>query len=253
MSDTVLLAVEGERATITLNNPAKHNRLGPAELRLFGAHLDAVESDPAIRVLVITGAGERSFCAGFDIGSIRTGEGARGDGFEALVDRVEALRVPVVGALNGGVFGGATDLALACDFRIGVQGMRLFVPPARLGLHYYPSGLRRFVERLGPGVAKRLFLLAEELDAAELLRIGYLDWLVPPGELAARTEAVASQAAALAPLSVQGMKRAINQIASGALDETGTRAAIARCYESDDLREGLAAYAEKRAPVFRGR
>lgn len=253
MSDTIKLAIDGPRATITLNNPAKHNRLGPAELTAFKAALDRVDAATDVRLLVITGAGEKTFCSGFDIGSIASRPDASGDGFESLVDRVEAMRMPTLAALNGGVFGGASDLALACDFRLGVRGMRLFVPPARLGVHYYPNGLRRFVERLGPGTAKRMFLLAEEFSDEELLRVGYLDWLVPAPELAGRTDAIARQALALAPLPVTGMKRAINQIARGALDEAQTKAAIAACFRSDDLKEGLAAYSEKRTPVFRGR
>ncbi len=163
------------------------------------------------------------------------------------------MAVPVIGALNGGVFGGATDLALSCDFRIGVTGMRLFVPPARLGLHYYPNGLRRFVERLGPGVAKRMFLLAEEFSDEELKRVGYLDWLVAPDQLRARCQALVDTLLANAPLPVRGMKRAINQIARGTLDTAATRAAIAETYTSEDLQEGLAAHREKRKPVFRGR
>lgn len=253
MSDTIKLAIDGPRATITLNNPAKHNRLGPAELTRFRDSLDQVDSAEEVRLLVITGAGDKTFCAGFDIGSIASRPDASGGGFEALVDRVEAMRMPTLAALNGGVFGGASDLALACDFRLGVKGMRLFVPPARLGLHYYPNGLRRFVERLGPGTAKRMFLLAEEFSDEELLRVGYLDWLVAPGELAAGVEHIAAQALGLAPLPLAGMKRAINQIARGALDEKSTKAAIAACFASEDLREGLAAYNEKRPPRFRGR
>jgi enoyl-CoA hydratase len=253
MSDTIKLVLDGPRATITLNNPAKHNRLGPPELISFKAALDQVDALPDVRLLVITGAGEKTFCAGFDIGSIGSRPDASGEGFESLVDRVEAMRMPTLAALNGGVFGGASDLALACDFRLGVRGMRLFVPPARLGLHYYPNGLRRFVERLGPGTAKRMFLLAEEFSDQELLRVGYLDWLVAPSELAIKREEIARQALALAPLPLAGMKRAINQIARGALDEPRTKAAIAECFRSEDLKEGLTAYNEKRPPVFRGR
>ncbi|MEO8559960.1 MAG: enoyl-CoA hydratase/isomerase family protein [Rhodospirillales bacterium] len=253
MSDTIILECNGASAAITLNIPAKHNRLGPAELMRLMQCLDQVAGDAQIRCLVITGAGERSFCAGFDIGAIDSAKEASGPGFEALVDRIETMPMPVVAALNGGVFGGATDLALACDFRLGVTGMRLFVPPAKLGLHYYPNGLRRFVERLGPGVAKRMFLLAEEFDAEELMRVGYLDWLVAPDRLRPRCAELVENLVGMAPLALRGMKRAINQIARGTLDTAATRAAIAEAYASQDLQEGLAAHREKRKPIFQGR
>src|SRR5262245_7966254 len=156
MSEHILLTIDGPRATITLNNATVHNRLAPADIRAFIAHLETIEAATDIRVLVVTGAGEKTFCAGFDLGSLKPGapteaeEGTEGGryGFEVLCDRLEASRVPTIGALNGSVYGGGTDLALACDFRVGIKGMRAFLPAGRLGLHYYPGGLRRFTERL---------------------------------------------------------------------------------------------------------
>ena len=100
------------------------------------------------------------------------------DSFETVMDRLEAMRMPTLCALNGGVYGGATDLALACDFRLGVRGMRFFMPAARFGLHYYPSGLRRYTQKVSPSFAKRAFLLSEEVTDEGLLAVGYLDWLV---------------------------------------------------------------------------
>ena len=94
------------------------------------------------------------------------------------MDRLEAMRMPTLCALNGGVYGGATDMALACDFRLGVKGMRFFMPAARFGLHYYPGGLRRYTQKVSPSFAKRAFLLSEEFTDDDLLRVGYLDWLV---------------------------------------------------------------------------
>jgi enoyl-CoA hydratase/carnithine racemase len=260
MTDTVLLTIDGPRATITLNNPAKHNRLDNDDIRALMGHLDTVEKAGDVRVLVLTGAGEKTFCAGFDLGTLR----ARGtapkaeqpqakSGFEVLCDRLESLRTPTIGAFNGGVYGGGTDLAIACDFRIGIHGMRAFVPPARLGLHYYPSGMRRFIERVGPGVAKRFYLLAEEFEGEELLRVGYVDWLVGREEFKSRVDELAATVANGAPLALQAMKVALNQIAANQLDETAVRARMKLCAESEDLREGLAALAAKRKPVFKGR
>jgi len=253
MNDSVLLAIDGAVATVTLNNPDKHNRLRPEDLRRIPQLLDQAEASPGLRVLILTGAGERSFCSGFDIGSIPSGPGVQGEGFEEMVARVASVKVPVIAALNGGVFGGAADLALACDFRLGVEGMRLFVPPARLDLHYYPAGLRRFVEKLGPSVAKRVFLTAEELSDSELLRIGYLDWLVKRAQFKERVGELAARIAGMAPLAVAGMKQAIDAFARAHADETPMRAAILQSYASQDLREGLAAQRERRKPRFAGK
>src|SRR5439155_26780436 len=126
------------------------------------------------------------------------------------------------------------DLALACDFRIGVDGMRLLMPAARLGIVYYPSGIERYVTRLGVAAAKRLFLTAQPIDTAEMLRIGYLDWCVPAAELMERVDALAATLAANAPLALAGLKRAINEIAGGRLDRAAPAAARSRCAASDD-------------------
>ena len=165
----------------------------------------------------------------------------------------KALRVPTIAALNGSVYGGSTDLALACDFRIGVDGMRLVMPAARLGIVYYPSGIERYVARLGVAAAKKLFLTAQPIDTDELLRIGYLDEAVSAGELNAKVDALAAALAANAPLALAGLKRAINEIAGGRLDRAALAAARARCAASEDHAEALQAWSEKRAPLFRGR
>jgi enoyl-CoA hydratase len=201
-------------------------------------------------VLVLTGTGA-SFSAGFHIGALHEDGGTTT--LEAVVDRLERLRLPTICALNGSVYGGATDLALACDFRLGVEGMRLVMPAARLGLHYYPGGLRRYVSRLGMGVAKRLFLLGEPLDTAALLACGYLDEAVPPGLLPARTAALAAQMAAHAPLAVQGMKQALNDIARGEASDPAIAARAAGVAASEDFAEGRRAWMEKRVPHFKGR
>ncbi len=161
--------------------------------------------------------------------------------------------MPTIAALNGSVYGGATDLALACDFRIGIAGMRLSMPAARLGIVYYESGIRRYVTRLGVAAAKKLFMTAEPIDAAEMLRIGYLDEVVAAEDLMARAEALAAMLAANAPLAVAGLKRAINETAAGALDRDALDAVRALCSASADHAEGVRAWTEKRTPVFGGR
>jgi len=253
---TPLLTLHDGRATLTLNRPAHHNRLHVEDLLALQRHFDTLAADPAVKLLVITGSG-RSFCSGFHIGDF---DGAPADApsagphlFEQTVDALEALAVPTICRLNGSVYGGATDLALACDFRIGSSGMELRMPAARLGLHYYPSGLRRYVSRLGLATAKRLFLLAEAVPAAELLALGYLDRVAAPDRLDAEVQAVADALAAGAPLALRGMKTSLNEIARGEFHLSSLREREARCAASDDLREGKAAFAEKRSPRFSGR
>ena len=170
-------------------------------------------------------------------------------GFERLADRLERFRLPTICALNGSVYGGATDLALACDVRVGVAGMELLMPAARLGLHYYRGGLQRYVSRLGVSAAKRLFLLAEPQDTATLLRIGYLDEVVADAAaLEVRVQALVDVLCQRAPRAVQAMKRALNDIARGDADLEAIEAASLD--KSAELVEGRAAWLARRAPLF---
>src|SRR6516164_7692184 len=257
-SSEPILTVSDGRAVVQLNRPREHNRIEPVDLAVLQDILTRVEADRLIRVLVLTATG-KSFSSGFHLGALadrlagKGGEGEDRDAFERTVDRLEALRVPTIAALNGSVYGGATDLALACDFRIGVKGMGLLMPAARLGIVYYASGIRRYVTRLGVAAAKKLFLTAQPIDAAEMLQIGYLDEVVAAGDLMSRAEALAATLATNAPLAVAGLKRAINEAAVGTLDRDALGAVRALCAASADHAEGVRAWAEKRAPVFAGR
>jgi enoyl-CoA hydratase len=240
------------RATITLNRPRHLNRLHREDLLALQGHIAELAADTSLRVVVLTGSG-RFFCAGFNLQELGSADDAGTDPqlFEHMVDALEALPVPTIARLNGSVFGGATDLALACDFRIGVQGMELRMPAARLGLHYYPSGLQRYLSRLGLAAAKRLFLLAETHAAADLLALGYLDTLVPAEALDAAVEQIAGSLLQGAPLALRGMKQSLNELSRG---EPGLiPARVQGCAGSADLREGLAAWAERRPARFTGR
>ena len=260
---TPLLSLHNGRATLTLNRPAQHNRLHVEDLLVLQRHFQTLAADATVKLLVLTGSGS-SFCSGFHIGELDAGGDGAADGavnaasagpqlFEQTVDALEALAVPTVCRLNGSVYGGATDLALACDFRVGVAAMALRMPAARLGLHYYPNGLQRYVSRLGLATAKRLFLLAEAVPAAELLALGYLDRLAAPDQLDAEVQAIADALAAGAPLALRGMKASLNEIARGGFNLPALREREALCASSTDLQEGKAAFAEKRAPRFVGR
>jgi len=183
-----LLEISGARATIRLNRPKHLNRLQSEDLGDLIKLFDRIEADPAIRVLVLTGTG-RAFSAGYDLGSIAEraasapAEQTAGSAFEVVANRLEDLSMPTICRLNGGVYGGSTDLALACDFRIGVDTAEMFMPAARLGLHYYTSGIKRYVSRLGADNARKLFLTAQKIEASEMLRIGYLTAVVPAESL----------------------------------------------------------------------
>jgi enoyl-CoA hydratase/carnithine racemase len=249
-----VIEIDGARATIRLNRPKHLNRLQADDLDTLLKLFDRIEADSAIRVLVLTGTG-RAFSAGYDLGSIAeraasAQEQTAGSAFEVVVDRLEDLALPTICRLNGGVYGGSTDLALACDFRIGIDSCEMFMPAARLGLHYYKNGIRRYVSRLGVDNAKRLFLTAEKIGAAEMLRIGYLTAMVPPEVLDEEVDKLAAILAGNAPVAMRGMKRAINEIARGRLDEAAADRRHRDSMRSVEIKEGLAAFAEKRPPKF---
>jgi len=249
-----VLAIDGARATIRLNRPKHLNRLQPEDLDALLKLFDRIEADPTLRVLVLTGTG-RAFSAGYDLGSIseRASNGheqTAGSAFEVMVNRLEDLALPTICRLNGGVYGGATDLALACDFRIGVDTAEMFMPAARLGLHYYKSGIGRYVSRLGADNAKKLFLTAQKIDAPEMLRIGYLTAMVPLEALDEEVDRLATVLAGNAPIAMRGMKRTINEIARGRLDEAAADRRAVESMHSTEIQEGIRAFAEKRPPKF---
>src|ERR1700726_181917 len=192
-----LLEIDGARATIRLNRPKHLNRLQADDLDALLKLFDRIEADRAVRVMVLTGTG-RAFSAGYDLNSVAeratsaVEQKSAGSAFEAVVNRLEDLGVPSICRINGGVYGGATDLALACDFRVGVDSCEMFMPAARLGLHYYKSGIRRYVSRLGVDNAKKLFLTAQKIEASEMLRIGYLTAVAPAEALDEEVDGLAT-------------------------------------------------------------
>jgi enoyl-CoA hydratase len=250
-----LLELNGARATIRLNRPKHLNRLQADDLGVLLKLFDRIEADPAIRVLVLTGTG-RAFSAGYDLNSVAeratsaVEENSAGSAFETVVNRLEDLGVPTICRLNGGVYGGSTDLALACDFRIGIDSGEMFMPAARLGLHYYTSGIKRYVSRLGADNAKKLFLTAQKISAAEMLRIGYLTAMVPTEALDQEVDRLAAILAGNAPVAMAGMKRAINEFARGRMDEEAADRRARDSMRGAEIKEGIKAFSEKRPPKF---
>lgn len=245
-----LLTVEGGVARVTLRRPRQANRLSVDDLATLRGFIADVDANAAVRVLVLAGEG-RHFCSGFDLGALGSVDaGAR---FGELADALEAARPITVARLHGGVYGGAADLALACDFRLGAPAVQMFVPAARIGLHFYAGGLKRFVSRLGLATAKQVLLAGRTLDAPALLACGYLDQLLPDVDtLDAALAALTAELLAMAPLALLPMKQHLNAIAAGRLDEQRLAADIGAARDSRDLAEGQAAWAEKRTAKFKG-
>jgi enoyl-CoA hydratase/carnithine racemase len=233
-----LLDVDGPRATLRLNRPSQHNRIDPDDIDVLHAHLDAALADPSVRVVVVAGTGGRTFSSGYTLQAIagRLDERA----LERLLDRIETLPLPTIAAIHGGVYGGATDLALCCDLRIGVPACRMFMPAARFALHYYPGGMRRYVSRLGHAAATKLFLAATTLESDEMLRIGFLTDLVPDDALDA---AVTRYVLALADNdagTIAAMKRSLGELAAGTADPATLERRYLDSLASPALRERLA-------------
>src|ERR1700719_630691 len=241
-----VLEINGARATIRLNRPKHLNRLQADDLDVLLKLFAEIEANSAIRVLVLTGTG-RAFSAGYDLNSVAeravsaAEQRSAGSAFEAVVNRLEDIGIPTICRLNGGVYGGSTDLALACDFRIGVDTCEMFMPAARLGLHYYKSGIARYVSRLGVDNAKKLFLTAQKIGAAEMLRIGYLTAMVPAEGFDAEVDQLAAILAANAPMAMAGMKRTINEFARGKLEEEAADRRHRESMRGDEIKEGIKA------------
>lgn len=243
-------------ATLTLDRPAHRNRLEDSDLQTLMAHFARIDADPAIRVAVLTantaGQPRPVFCAGYHIGDFE-GETHDPGLFERVADTLASLRPVTVCALNGSVYGGATDLAIACDLRIGLAGTELRMPATALGLHYYPGGLQRYVAAFGVQGAKRAFLTARPFSAQKLLHMGLLEELA--SDAAAFEAALARLLAdivALAPLAVQTTKRSLAEISAGQPDLPAMRTREALTAGSRDFAEGRLAFREKRRARFTG-
>jgi enoyl-CoA hydratase/carnithine racemase len=246
------MLIEGRIATLTLRRPGVANRLELQDLERLREQIAQVNATPEVLVLRLAAQG-RHFCSGFNLSEADGGANRAGPLFEAVASEIEHARPITIAAIQGGVYGGATDLALACDFRLGTPACEMFVPAARLGLLFYRGGLERCVSRLGLQTAKRVMLAAEKFDAEEMLAIGFLDRLLPTvGALMPACDEFSATLAGMAPLALLGMKKHLNGIAGGTLDVAGFARDVAAADASSDLREGTLAWREKRRPVFRG-
>lgn len=251
MSDTILYSREGHVGRLTLNIPDRHNALGREELVAIQERLAVVAVDQQVRALVVTGSGDKTFCAGASLQELGAGE-IGGDCFRATTSQLAGMPIPTICALNGNVFGAGVELALSCDFRLGVEGSRMRVPAAAIGICYPSSGVQRVVQALGVSVARRILLAAEEFDTRMMLETGFLDYLVLPSRFADATDDLAGRISALAPLAVKAMKNTISQVLEGQIDEEQVREMAELCSGSQDFKEGITAQREKREPRFSG-
>ena len=236
------LDIANGAATITFCRPREHNRIDPDDLGVLHGHLDAIARAPDVRAVVLTGTGTATFSSGFTLAAILDRLDHR---FEDVLDAIESCPLPTICALNGSVYGGATDLALCCDFRIGVEGTKMFMPAARFGLHYHPGGLRRFVTQLGPSEAKRLFLTAQTIDADMMLRIGFLNDLVPREKLAARVDEYLAALARCEPGVVRSLKAQIAAIERGERELATTRQYYEDSLRSAEIRTRIGALTKR--------
>ena len=245
------LNVEGTVAIITLRRPASANRLSPDDLAHLREHIATVNLTESVRVLRLESLG-KYFCSGYDISSLADPDAASSLVFGQTVDLLEQARPVTIAVVQGGVYGGATDLALACDFRVGSKNANMFMPATRLGLHFYPGGLRRYVQRLGLDKAKRLFLTAERLDADQMLDDGFLTDLAQPGNLTSEVNKLTQTLLEMAPLPLAGVKQHLNLIAQGQFDPDAIEKNVLKSERSADIQEGALAWKEKRKANFTG-
>ncbi|MEU6295620.1 enoyl-CoA hydratase/isomerase family protein [Streptomyces erythrochromogenes] len=242
MDATLLHTVSDGVATVVVSHPAKRNAMTAAMWRALPGLLDGLAADPAVRVLVLTGAGP-TFCAGADISSLTGDEDPRALAV-AAEEALAAFPKPTLAAVRGFCVGGGSQLAAACDLRFAEEGASFGVTPAKLGIVYPASSTRRLASLVGPAWAKYLLFSAELMDAEQALRAGFLNELLPAGRL---DERVAEFTAVLAARS-QLTQAAAKEFADGRTDRDGYWEAQAA--GSDDTAEGVAAFLERRSPRF---
>jgi enoyl-CoA hydratase/carnithine racemase len=244
---------------LTISNPGKRNALDQAILDGIATALDGVDA----RCVVLTGA-DGMFSSGYDIGDIPDdvfaveAERLVAHPFTEALEALDACDVPTVAALSGHSIGGGLELALACDLRIAADGILLGMPPAKLGLVYSHTGLRRFIDAIGVPRTRELFLVGRNVDARTALAWGMVNDVVGPADLEEATLGWATELAGNAPLSTSGNKRVIRELlrAQGPLDPEIERELVElrrACFASDDMREGVRAFGEKRPARWKGR
>jgi enoyl-CoA hydratase len=259
-SNKMLARRDGRIGHLVFNNPARHNAVSLEMWQAVSSILEEFASDDQVRIVVLSGAGEKAFVAGADIsrfGEERAGRDAIAH-YNAVTEKaftdLERLAKPTIAMIRGYCIGGGLALALACDLRICSENSRFALPAAKLGLGYGLSGIRRFVDVVGPAFTKEIFFTARQFDAQEARDMGLVNRVVPQQELATYVKRYAETIAANAPLTISGTKfivsEALKDPSQRDLDACAQR--VQRCFDSRDYTEGRQAFMEKRKPAFSG-
>jgi len=254
----ILYERRGAIAWVTFNRPGQRNAMTFAMYDRLAQICDEVEQDRDIRVLVLTGAGDRAFVSGTDISQFQTfTDPQHAIDYEARVDgvigRLESVQRPTIAAIQGYAVGGGASLALACDLRVCTPNARFGVPIARtLGNCLSTNNYSRLVDLIGPARTKELIYTAKMIEAEEAKAIGLVNHIVEPEELLNRAQELAEQIAANAPLTIQVTKESIRRVVLHRRPPKDEEL-ILKCYMSDDFKEGVNAFLEKRKPQWQGR
>ncbi len=254
----IRLEVRPPVAVVTLNRPAALNALNAATLADLESAMDDLGSDPDIRVVLLTGAGDRAFAAGADIRELAALAPEEGRAFalrgQAIFRHIETLGKPVIACVQGFALGGGCELAMACSFRIAAEEAKFGQPEVKLGIIAGYGGTQRLPRLVGRGAALKLLLTGDLIDAREALRIGLVDEIVPAAQLMSRAETLAAQIAANAPIAIQDTLRAVDEGLSLPLDLALLREAtrFGELCATADKAEGTSAFLEKRSPIWKG-
>ena len=257
----ILVQRDGHVARVTINRPQRRNALSLAAWQSLAASFDNLAADPGARVVVLTGAGERAFCAGNDISEFahKRSTPEQVETYDAVISHacqvIRGIEKPLVARVRGFAVGGGFELMQMCDLQIASAGARFAMTPARLGLGYKLDEVQLLVDRIGPRAAREMLFTGRLFDAAEAERMGLVTRVVPDEDLDAAVDACAAEIAANAPLSVRAIKVAIGEAIKPPSDRDRARcdALAAACNRSEDYREGQSAFAERRPANFRGR
>jgi enoyl-CoA hydratase len=255
---TVLTEIAGRIATVTINRPDKRNALNTPTRTALVAALDELERNREVRAVILTGAGDKAFVAGADIGEFEGNtpvDQYRIMSARSVYGAADRFPKPLIAAINGFCLGGGCELAMACDIRLAADGAKFGQPEINLGILPGGGGTQRLPRLVGLGAAFRLLYTGDMIDAAEALRIGLVDEVVPAADLMNQARALAQKIAAKSPVALSLIKEAVRSSTRMPLDEGVRHEAtlFGLAFSSEDKREGVAAFLAKRPPEFTGR